>query len=407
MAIFTSRLKFTDEWERAKHKIARNVSLFSFVVFGVVCYLMKEDQVEANVFYYYLFTCVMTGATGVLLFFSKYHHIAYYGMGLGGSAIIQMAANTGDHSLHYSGFMWLIISILFCYIGTVKIFTFSLLLLNAIGILWFANNYFDENLIFLQYEVQHFSLVIGFEVVSILFIGIYLMYEYVSYMNTAQKHLKELNQELEKRNELISNQNEEKTVLVKEIHHRIKNNLQIIISLLRMQREEMATKEAQDSFSEAINRIMTMSLIHQKLYKEEELSKIDLKSYIQELVEDLISVSLWRDKVHLEVESNIEHMGLDMVVPLGLLINELVSNSLKYAFIENDGGEIKIRINQSGGSYGFAYYDNGIWKEPKEKGAGFGTELIDILTEQLNGTKKFNIENGTSYNFTLKEPTHA
>ena len=88
------------------------------------------------------------------------------------------------------------------------------------------------------------------------------------------------------------------------------------------------------------------------------------------------------------------------------VINELVSNTLKYAFIETGGGEIKIRINQSGQSYGFAYYDNGIWKDPDEKSSGFGTELIDILTEQLNGTKKFNVDNGTSYNFTLKEPTY-
>lgn len=404
MAVFTTKLKFDNELERAKHKIARNISLLSFLVFGVVCYLIKDTGQDTNIFYYYLITCVMTGLTGVFLIFYKWHEVAYYGMGFGGSVIIQMAANMDKHSLHYAGYMWLIMAVLFCYIGTKGWFTLVILIFNVVGIMNFAINHFDANLIALENEIGNNSIISGIEIASILVLITYMMYEYISYTQKAQRDLQILNQELEQRNELISNQNEEKTVLVKEIHHRIKNNLQIIISLLRMQREEVGSEEAQENFTEAINRIMTMSLIHQKLYKEEELSKIDLKSYIEQLVEDLISVSLHRDQVELQVETNINHMGLDMVVPLGLLINELVSNTLKYAFIETGGGVIKIRLNQSGSSYGFAYFDNGIWKEPEERASGFGTELIDILTEQLNGTKKLTINEGTSYNFTLREP---
>jgi two-component sensor histidine kinase len=407
VAILTSKITFTDSLDRAKHSIARNTTFFASIIFAVVCWFLKDSNVHTHIFYYYLFSGAMSLGSSIFLIFSKKHEIVYYGMAFGGSVIIQLAANFGDHSLHYAGFTWLILAIMFCFIGANKIFSVSLIFLNIIGIINFSIFHFHENLFQLQREISTYNIISGIEVASILMLITYMMFRYIDYSKKAQNDLKDLNKALEKKNELITNQNEEKTVLVKEIHHRIKNNLQIIISLLRMQRMEMDSEEGQENFTEAINRIMTMSLIHQKLYKEEELSKIDLKSYIEELVNDLISVSMAKGNVKLEVETNIEYMGLDMVVPLGLLINELVSNTLKYAFIETDGGTIKIRLNQSGPSYGFAYHDNGVWIEPEEGKTGFGTELIDILTEQLNGTKKFNLENGTTYNFTLKEPTYV
>lgn len=402
MAFIKSQRNIENPFDRAKFAIARNLSYATVVVFSTVSLLMMNE--EPPILTFYLASAIMALLGAIYLMFSKNYRVVYLGMTLGASIVIQYVANFGDHILHYSGFLWLCFATVYGYLGLGKKIGTLFFILNSIGIAYFFLNHFDENLIYIQQEISNYNIVIMVEVISVLTMLSYMIFHFVDFHENALSKLEDANDDLEKQNELIMIQNEEKTILVKEIHHRIKNNLQIIISLLRMQREETVTEESEESFTEAINRIMTMSLIHQKLYKEEELSKIDLKSYIEQLVEDLISVSFWNDKVKLQVETNIEHMGLDMVVPLGLLINELVSNTLKYAFIETGGGEIKIRLNQSGPSYGFAYFDNGIWREPDDQSSGFGSELIDILTEQLNGTKKLNVENGTSYNFTLREP---
>jgi len=137
------------------------------------------------------------------------------------------------------------------------------------------------------------------------------------------------------------------------------------------------------------------------LYGEKELSKFDLKSYIDELVNDIVAVSIQKEGVSLEIDTNVGNISLDTVVPLGLLINELVSNSLKHAFLEADG-EVRIKIEQEGDNITFNYSDTGRWKEAEPDSISFGVELIDILTDQMNGSKELNTENGAHYVFKLK-----
>jgi two-component sensor histidine kinase len=170
-----------------------------------------------------------------------------------------------------------------------------------------------------------------------------------------------------------------------------------------MQSMEMKTDEGKTHFKEAINRIMAMSLVHQKLYTEKELSQIDLKSYIEELVNEIITYSNNKKEIKIEIETNVKGIDLISVVPLGLLINELVSNSLKHAFIENKENIIKIKIVDLEKEYQFDYSDNGSWKENENSSSNFGIELIGILTEQLNGTKTLDTSNGTHYQFLLSK----
>ena len=205
---------------------------------------------------------------------------------------------------------------------------------------------------------------------------------------------------LEDQNKLILSKNSENETLLKEIHHRVKNNLQIVISLLRMQSMEMKSEESKTYFTEAINRIMAMFLVHQKLYGEKELSKIDLEKYIEELVNDIIAISFDKNNIELLIKVNVEYLSLDTIMPLGLLINELASNSLKHAFNDKDG-QISIVINQTGDKFDFDYSDNGIWKTPVSDRVSFGVELIDILTDQMNGSKVLDTGNGTHYSFKL------
>jgi two-component system, sensor histidine kinase PdtaS len=173
-----------------------------------------------------------------------------------------------------------------------------------------------------------------------------------------------------------------------------------------MQSNEMKTDEGKTHFREAINRIMAMSLVHQKLYTEKELSKIDLKSYVEELVNEIITYSNNEKKIKINIETNVKGMDIISVVPLGLLINELVSNSLKHAFNETENNSIEIKIAELENEYAFDYSDNGTWKERESENSNFGIELIGILTDQLNGTKSLDTTNGSRYHFLLSKTAH-
>ena len=178
--------------------------------------------------------------------------------------------------------------------------------------------------------------------------------EFLRYQKHTEEVLRVVNSNLEDQNALIQSKNLENETLLKEIHHRVKNNLQIVISLLRMQSMEMKSEESKMYFTEAINRIMAIFLIHQKLYGEKELSKIDLKKYIEELVNDIISISFDKNNIELFIKVNVKYLSLETIMPLGLLINELASNSLKHAFNDKDG-QISIVINQTGDKFDFDF----------------------------------------------------
>lgn len=129
-----------------------------------------------------------------------------------------------------------------------------------------------------------------------------------------------------------------------------------------------------------------MSLIHQKLYKEKEPSRINIADYINDLSQELVTVA--NRKVSLEIDSDDEYAGLKTIVSFVLLVNELISNSLKHDYSEIDSVVIRIQIKPKNEcEVYFSYEDNGQWVKPKEEAIGsFGLELIDVLEEQLGGT---------------------
>jgi len=304
---------------------------------------------------------------------------------------------------HYVDFMWITCSVLIAFIGLGKKAGVAVITLNSVGIFIFYFFYLNQHIVSLQ--PRSLTVLIGefTEILFAFFVIFFLVRQFVQFQVRTQSALEDANAGLEHQYNLISAKSQENETLIKEIHHRVKNNFQIIISLLRMQSMEMKTDEGKTHFKEAINRIMAMSLIHQKLYTEKELSKIDLKSYIEELVNEIITYSNVQREINIEIETNVKGIDLISVVPLGLLINELVSNSLKHAFTEVEGNQIKIKIDDLETEYAFDYFDNGSWKENDETTSNFGIELIGILTEQLNGTKSLDTSNGTRYQFLLSK----
>ena len=202
---------------------------------------------------------------------------------------------------------------------------------------------------------------------------------------------------------------EEKEVMMKEIHHRVKNNLQIIKSLLKLQSGYTKDVDALEMFQESENRIMSMALIHEKLYQTDNFAGINVQEYVDELIANLIDV--YELDIHVDFEMNIkiEHLSIDTLTPFGLLLNEIVSNSFKHGFKGRKNGEVSISAKPlEEDQIELIIKDNGIGftlpKTESESGS-LGIQLIHILTDQLEGELNQRQENGTVYKIIFPENT--
>ncbi|MCZ7397569.1 MAG: PAS domain S-box protein [Candidatus Methanoperedens sp.] len=198
----------------------------------------------------------------------------------------------------------------------------------------------------------------------------------------------------------------EKETLLKEIHHRVKNNMQIVSSLLDHQAQYIKDKNVIDIFTESQNRILSMSLVHEKLYQSEDLAKIDFYNYINDLVANLFqSYAANSGKITLNISIENIQIDIDLAIPCGLIANELITNSLKYAFPEGTEGEIKIAFRKKEENMlEFVISDDGIGL-PKDldfrKTESLGLHLVTILAEnQLHG--EINLIRGKGTEFQIK-----
>ncbi len=208
-----------------------------------------------------------------------------------------------------------------------------------------------------------------------------------------------------KKNRLLKKQNSEKEFLLKEIHHRVKNNLEIISSLLALQTAQIKNPKVKSAMQESQNRVFSMSMIHQRLYQKNHLSSIEMKDYFASLGSHVLDSFGEENRIKIKYDMPKVHLDVDTAVPLGLIINELLTNSLKYAFPEEQPGEIIIQLNQKfSREIELTVKDNGIGfnKEKSIKGTGFGTRLIKLLTQQLNGQMQVVYNAGTQYFFNFK-----
>jgi two-component sensor histidine kinase len=227
----------------------------------------------------------------------------------------------------------------------------------------------------------------------------FLSYQNIKTNQFAQNNLKEAREELQIQFDTINKQNEEKTMMLKEIHHRVKNNLQVITSLLRLQSRELENEEAISKFQETTNRVIAMSMIHEKMYQSAELSKINIEEYFNSLSNDLLNSYQVEFPIEINIYCSIETLGMTPIVPLALIFNELLSNSLKYAFSESQDAKIDIKLQKMDqNNFVLTYQDNGTWKIPVRNDS-FGMELIDALTEQLEGKMAFSNKPVTKYVF--------
>jgi PAS domain S-box-containing protein len=201
---------------------------------------------------------------------------------------------------------------------------------------------------------------------------------------------------------------EEKEVLLKEIHHRVKNNMQIISSLLNLQANYVEGNDlALDVLMESQNRVKSMAMIHEKLYQSNELTHIGFEDYIQRLVSDLFySYNIHKGQIKPIIEVEDIQLNIETAVPCGLIISELVSNSLKHAFPEGKKGKIKVSLKESGDKYELIICDDGVgvleeldFKNTKT----LGLQLVNNLVNQIGGVITLDRDNETFFKIIFKE----
>jgi len=200
-------------------------------------------------------------------------------------------------------------------------------------------------------------------------------------------------------NKMISSTLKEKEILLKEIHHRVKNNLQVISSLLSIQSRSINDKKAKEAIVEGRTRVHSMSLIHQDLYKKDNLTGIRMDRYLGSLTKDLLDTyNISEGMIILDNQIEPLKLDVDSVIPMGLIVNELMSNALKYAFPENRDGKIAVLLKEQGASLLLQVSDNGIGMKEQQinsNSESFGYTLIRAFKNKLDAKIDIQSEGGT------------
>ena len=207
---------------------------------------------------------------------------------------------------------------------------------------------------------------------------------------------------------LLKEQNEAKTTIIKEIHHRVKNNLHIVNSLLRRQSKEVEDEAILDMFKKAQSRVVSMAILHEKMYNTDNLQNVNVKEHIEQLVRDLIKTYGIHRTIDLKFDIEPISLKMETLVPLGLIINELITNSLKYAFKGREKGLIYLKMKQQDDhSVELIIGDDGVGMNAdiNPESDQMGSAIVKTLVRQLNGTIVLHGNEGTAYKIVFEPIT--
>jgi PAS domain S-box-containing protein len=200
----------------------------------------------------------------------------------------------------------------------------------------------------------------------------------------------------------------EKTALLQEIHHRVKNNLQAVSSLLYLQADKTEHVETRKILQESRNRVLSMALVHEQLYASENLANIDMARYLKELATNLYhSYHVDIERIRLNVDIEPLMLSIEQAVPCGLLIQELVSNAIKHAFPNEESGTIFIRLHKQEKQLRLVVRNTGVPFPPEidiERAETMGLDLINTFVQQLQGTLELEKDNGTRFIVVFPKP---
>lgn len=374
--------KYASLSDVGKFEMIWNVNVLLVPIFFLLGTLMYyfDDPSYKTAFFSFAFS--LTNVI-VLKSLKKYELVSHICVILA-SLIIQVLIFVVDPTRIVPAVLWAILVSFFAFYLLRAWIGVMVLVFNMIGVLAFTS--FGDYYFILENGIDsreiNFGLLADISFVTIAFIFM---------LRSFNKTISETHQRFEKQ----SLKNE---ILLKEIHHRVKNNLQIISSLLKLQASESESDEVAKQFDEAIGRIQSIALVHQKMYTNEDLSEIDLPSYIEVLVKEILRAFNRKKDVKIEIVSDLKKVDINYFVHFSLILNELITNSLKHGFKDKTDGKLKIILTKENNNLIVLYQDNGTWVEPTNSQT-FGLNLLEILTEQLDGTFKRTIEYGTSYRF--------
>jgi two-component sensor histidine kinase len=190
--------------------------------------------------------------------------------------------------------------------------------------------------------------------------------------------------------------------MLKEIHHRVKNNLQIINSLIRLQSHKYKDDKFKLLFDDIQNRIFAMSAVHERIYKSQDLSDINIYDYFDELFKDLLNQYGADEQIAYTLNTEVEYVNAQYVIPVGLILNELISNSLKHGF--KGEGNISFTYFLKEESVVFDYRDDGKGYNIDKVSPNFGLELIELLVEQMDGEMKVSSSENSGVRYTISLP---
>ncbi len=218
--------------------------------------------------------------------------------------------------------------------------------------------------------------------------------------------LKLKNNELNSSNRLLEKKHTEKEALLKEIHHRVKNNLQVVNSLIRYQSSKINDSKTTNALKDIENRIFAISSLHEKLYQSHDLRHISLAEHFEQLIENLIESCRTNIDVKATVIIDKTKLSTEQLIPLGLILNELITNSIEHGFIGMKKGEVHFHLSSnSNNEVRVIFGDNGIGTKNNEEAVredSIGLDLVAVFTEQINGTLKQLNKRGTFYELTFK-----
>lgn len=400
MGLFTPpESDYSNYYEQGAFNLTWRYNAFMLLMYNLL--IIAGGLIDLNILLVGLMCWATPASSLLILKRTRKYELVAYGQVILGSIVTGWVLNMDFVNIHVVEVVFMMIIVFYAFV-TLRRKVGAIAL--AIQFVWFVIYLFTDH----HSEPEELTLpqniALLLSLITALSLFGFLIAEFLKLRKTAENKYVSLNRDLNEINHLVNMQYQEKTVMLKEIHHRVKNNLQVISSLLRLQSYEIEEEASQMHFQDAIYRVSAMALIHEKMYQNENLSQINLKNYIETLAEDLVHTHARDVRIQLEVESDIQELGNDTLVPVALILNELITNSLKHAFSGMENGKIDVKIIRSDREdyFRFIYRDSGEWKTTT-KNTSFGLELIATLTEQLDGKVTRGYDEGTKYEFILKD----
>ncbi len=399
-------LQKEDIYEESKYILT--CKLFSYITLALffICIL--------NLVYFSPPKFIITGIAGVACFISysfikktgKYYYASIIS-NIVCALMLVTSLYVNPKNPHILEGLWMINSALFAFLTLGKKYGLIFTLFHALNLEIYYILNVDNQINYIFYHPLNLEdvmeICISMAIAILTFI--HINWVTISTNSLAARKIEDSSDILKEQFQTISKQNEEKTVMLKEIHHRVKNNLQLIISLLRLQSRELSNPDAIIQFEDAINRILTISLVHEKMYQANDLSQLNLHEYFSSLGRDIIHAHIENSQIKLHLDFTIEHTKLKPIVPIAMIFNELISNSLKHGKRTNEELVIHFSMkNTENDTLVFTYSDNGTWVETTNKNT-FGLELIEALIHQIEGKMEIIRTPSTLFTFTMKNPT--